>query len=211
MRKRKIIINYSGLRLDELHTLAGKVLSCMKDSDIYTDLPVDIDALENVIQDFRQKWENAKNGGSKWDKAVKDEAKKVLLAAFNKLAVYVNQKADGHLPSLLSSGFELEQEAKNALPRPDVPVLVMLVDGPQSGQMRLKFRKVVHAWLYEYQYTAELDDQGQPVWGEIIVSRNTINNIIAPVQPGKVYYVRVRARNGTGASDWSTIASLIAR
>lgn len=210
MKKKRIITHYGNMKLDELHTLAGKVLNCMKDHIIYTDLPMEIEALEDIIQDFRQKWESAKNGGSKWDNAVKDEAKSTLLAAFSRLATYVNQKADGHLPSLLSSGFELEKES-SVLRNPSIPAMVALVDGPQSAQMKLKFKKVPYCWLYEYQYTHELDDHGQPVWGETIVSRNTLTNLIAPVIPGRTYYARVRARNGTGVSDWSAVVSLIAR
>lgn len=210
MRKKKVRTNYEGLRLDELHTLAGKVLDCMRDSDIFTDLPLDITELETVIQDFQLKWQAAKNGGSRWDRAVKDEAKQVMVEAFSKLAIYVNQTANGNLPKLLSSGFYLENEPK-PLTVPAVPLLVELVDGPQAAQLALRFKPVRSCWLYEYQYTNSLAEDGQPLWGDLVVTRNTTSNIIAPTTASSVYYVRVRARNGSGASDWSAVASLLAR
>jgi hypothetical protein len=210
MRKKKVKINYEVLRLDELHTLAGKVMDCMRQTTIFDDLPIEIGDLEVIIQDFQQKWQTAKNGGSKWDKAVKDESRMAMIEAFRQLAIYVNQKADGNVPNLLSSGFYLEDDPK-ALPLPGIPLLVELLDGPQRGQLATKFQKVPKAWLYEYQVGHLLDENGEPQWGETVVTRKTMHNIIAPVIAGQTYYVRVRSRNGTGVSDWSAVVSLLAR
>lgn len=210
MRKKKVRTNYADLKLDELHTMAGKVLDCMQGSEVFTDLPVDIAVLEAVIQDFQLKWQTAKNGGSKWDKAVKDEARQVMLETFSKLAIYVNQTADGNLPKLLSSGFYLEMEHK-PLALPAIPQFVELLDGPQRGQLALRFKPVKSCWLYEYQYADSLSEDGQPLWGDVAVTPNTTSNIIAPTEAGTMYYARVRARNGRGVSDWSATVSLLAR
>lgn len=211
MRKKKVRTNYQGLRLDELHTLAGKVLDCIRDNETFTDLPMDIDTIEGVIQNFQQKWQTAKNGGSKWDKAIKDEARDAMLDIFSRLAVYVNQTANGNVPKLLSSGFYLESP-HTPLSVPAAPILVELADGPQQSQLALRFKPVKSCWLYEYQYTNELDEESRPIWSEKLhVTRKTTSNIIAPTDSGSVYYARVRARNGNGVSDWSAVVSLMAR
>ncbi|MBE8721574.1 fibronectin type III domain-containing protein [Sphingobacterium pedocola] len=210
MRTKKVRTNYEGVKLDELHTLAGKVVDCLRDSAIFVDLPIELIELETLSQDFQAKWQIAKNGGSKLDNALKDEAKDALLLAFSRLAIYVNQKAEGNLATLLSSGFYLEVDPTPSK-TPKVPVLVQLLDGPQKGQLLLKFRKVPATWLYEYQYASEEDADGQLLWSELLATTKTANNILAPVQAGVTYYVRVRARNGKGVSDWSAVVSLLAR
>ena len=210
MRRKKVKTFYGKMRFDELHTLAGKVVDCMKDSTIFVDLPVALEDLENQAQDYQTKWEVAKDGGSKLAKTLRDEAKEVLLETFSRLATYVNHTARGKMSVLVSSGFELESDSK-PLQVTDIPVLVKLVDGPQKNQLLLRFQGVKKVSFYEYQYTESVDAQGDPIWDEIFQTRNTSTNIIAPTRPGEIYYARVRTRNGAGASDWSDTVSLMAR
>lgn len=210
MRKKKVKTNYDNLRLDELHTLSGTILDCMRDSEVFTDLPFEIEELEAIVQDFQVKWQTAKNGGSKWDKAIKDEAKVLLRETLSKLGHYVNQTAKGNLPILLSSGLLLEADSKPLSP-PDIPQLVALTDGIQSGQINIRFKPVKKCWMYEYQYAEALDEGGEPLWGEVLVTRNSKNNVIAPTVRGNFYYARVRSRNGVGVSEWSIVVSLLAR
>lgn len=210
MKKKKVRTFYGKMRFDELHTLAGKVVDCMKDSTIFVDPPVALEELENQAQDYQTKWEVAKDGGSKLEKTLRDEAKEVLLETFSRLATYVNHTAKGKMSVLVSSGFELESDQK-PLRVTDIPALVKIVDGPQKNQLLLRFQSVKNVSFYEYQYTDSVDTNGEPIWDEIFQTRNSFNNIIAPTRPGVVYYARVRTRNGAGASDWSDTARLMAR
>lgn len=210
MKIKKVKTNYQRLKMDELHTLAGKVVACMKDSNVFTDLPIDIEDLENIAQDFQRTWETAKDGGSKLDRSHRDEARTILLEAFSRLAIYVNQTARGQLSVLLSSGFELEAEQKpTKITEP--PQRVKLKDGPQKNQLALQFQAVADSLFYEYEYADDLDDEGMPIWNEPLQTGSSSLNIIAPTQAGLTYYARVRTRNTAGASDWSDTVSLMAR
>lgn len=209
MRKKKVRTNYEKLKFDELHTLAGKVVACIKESTVFTDLPMTVEELETHAQDYQTKWEVAK-GGSKLHKTLRDEARLVLLETFSRLATYVNHTAQGKISVLVSSGFDLTSDHK-PLQITETPVLVRLLDGPQKNQLLLRFQGVKNRSFYEYQYADNVDVLGEPIWGEILQTRNRSTNIIAPTQPGTVYYARVRTRNGVGASDWSAVVSLMAR
>ena len=210
MRKKKVRTHYGDLKFDELHTLAGKVAACMRESTVFIDLPVDLEEIENLAEDYQIKWEVAKDGGSKLEKTLRDEAKAELLEAFSRLATFVNHTARGKMSVLVSSGFELESDRKPLSPT-HAPVLVKLMDGPQKNQLLLRFQGVKKRSFYEYQYADSLDNDGEPIWGEMLQTRNSSANIIAPTRPGVIYYARVRTRNGAGASDWSDVASLMAR
>ena len=210
MRQKKVKTNYERLRMDDLHTLAGKVVACMQESTLFTDPPVDIEELENLAQDFQHTWEIAKDGGSKMERSLRDEARQSLLDAFRKTANYVNQVARGQLPALLSSGFELENDQKRLQPTAP-PSWVKLTDGPQKNQLLLRFEPVKKSSFYEYQYTAETEMEEKPVWGETLQTRKAQSNILAPTKAGHTYYVRVRTRNAAGSSDWSNTVSLLAR
>lgn len=210
MRQKKVKTNYEKLKMDDLHTLAGKVVTCMQDNSLFPDLPVDIEILESLADNFQRCWETAKDGGSKMERSLRDEARTALLEAFRKTANYVNQMARGQLPALLSSGFELESDRTPLRPT-DPPSWVKLTDGPQKNQLLLRFEAVKNVTFYEYQYTKEVDTEGKPKWEETFQTRKATSNILAPTEPGHIYYVRIRTRNGTGPSDWSNIASLLAR
>lgn len=210
MRRKKVRTHYGDLKFDELHTLAGKVAACMRESTVFIDLPVDLEEIESLAEDYQTKWEVAKDGGSKLEKTLRDEARTALLDAFSRLATYVNHTAQGKMSILVSSGFELESDRKPLRPT-NAPVLVKLTDGPQKNQLLLRFQGVKKRSFYEYQYADSLDNDGEPIWDEIFQTTNSSTNIIAPTRPGVIYYARVRTRNGAGASDWSEVASLMAR
>lgn len=210
MRRRKVITNYSQLRLDELHTLAGTVVDCMKNNPTFAGLPVSLEELEAVAIDFQKKWERLKDDGGKTNKIRRDYARDALFDVFSRLATFVNQLAKGDMEILLQSGFYLDK-VPTALGAPSKPIFLEMVDGPQRNQLSVRFPSVKKAYLYEYQYADEVDIRGLPIWREIIVVDKPAGVIILDTLPTRIYYVRARTRNKAGCSDWSDIVSLMAR
>src|SRR5690606_2292329 len=97
----------------------------------------------------------------------------------------------------------------NSLPKssgiPGKPEYVRVESWHQSGQANLLFDKPKDALLCEYQYTSEKGANGELVWPDKMYDTpRGKGNIIAPLIPGTQYFVRVRARNKVGISDWTT-------
>src|SRR5690606_2297114 len=101
-------------------------------------------------------------------------------AELKKLAFYVNTIADGALHVVLSSGLPVQQ-IPTSMDIPSIPERLRLSDASQSGQLRLNFNPVKHAWEYEFRYATEIDEDGNPVWEDVLTSTSSRNNTIAPL------------------------------
>ncbi|WP_390881650.1 fibronectin type III domain-containing protein [Sphingobacterium pedocola] len=120
----------------------------------------------------------------------------------------MNGIADGHLSTLLSSGFPTNAPAV-ASTVPFVVDNVKATDGRQSGQMRVDFNAQSKVRMYEYSYRKVQVPEAP--WSDRLTTSSSRNNIIAPLEPGQYYEVRVRAVNTKGAGDWSQTATLLVR
>lgn len=210
MRTKKVLLDYSGFKDDELNTLTGKVLACLNSHVTFTDLPVDLAVLKTQTSDFSAKWQIASRGGSRLEIAEKNDAKQVLANSLREIAFYVNKLAKGSYALLLSSGLQIEADTQ--LTRtPDQVVGVLLKDGRHKGQLDVVFAPLKGSYLYEYEIAEELDEQRQPIWKYSFQTGNSKFNVFAPTLPDVTYYLRVRARNKRGIGDWSDVASLRAR
>lgn len=210
MRKATVYIAYERWGDDSLSTLAGRTLMSMTDNTNFPDPRPDMDEYAVLVNDYREKHEVASNGGSRFEKESRDNAKAAVSQAMRELAFYVNTVANGDREILASSGFELVPDPVPSKV-PGIPNNVRLLDGNVSGEMRLMFGALQAAWEYEYCYATGVDERGVPEWGEIIRTTNSRLNYIQELTPGERVYARVRARNGKGIGDWSEPVSLIAR
>lgn len=210
MRKERIYTDYSGWKDDVLATLAGRTVEFMTSNDGFPDLQADLPAYADLVTDYRQKLEVAKNRGSLLEVTAKNKARGLLLRSMKQLAFLVNMAADGDAHLLASSGFIL-QGRPQALRAPHAPLYGVLEDGVKSGEMNFRFEAIPNAWEYEYQIASELGVSGDPLWGETRRTTQSLRNPVIPAVPGTKYYARVRSRNGKGESDWSTVISQYAR
>ena len=174
------------------------------------DQQADLTDYADLVTDYHQKLEVAKNRGSLVEVTAKNKARRALLRAMKQLSFQVNMVADGDTHLLASSGFILAGQPQ-ALRRPDTPLYGHLEDGGKSGELMLRFEAIPNAWEYEYQIADGLDATGAPDWGETQRTTNSQRNLVAPVVPGQRYYARVRSRNPKGESDWSVTFSQYAR
>lgn len=210
MRKANVYTSYAEWDDHSLATLAGRTLTSMTDNENFTDPRPSIEDYADLVNDYREKQEIASNRGSQLQLEARNNAKKLVLQAMKELAFYVNVVADGDAEILASSGFVLIPPPKPAgVPR--IPKNVKLIDGPISGELRLMFGVVRNAKGYEYIYASDLDENGEPNWGELQYTGSSRTNNIRLLTPGSICYVRVRARNNKGVGDWSETVSIIVR
>lgn len=210
MRKERLLLSYTHLTDYELSTLAGRVLVAITGNPHFADPMPALADFEPLVNDYRAKHEIASRRGSALEISEKNESRRLLLQALKQLAFYANTVADGSQPVLVSSGLILASQPSEVFV-PDVPRLLRLRDGRISGQMRLDFEAVKDAWEYLYTVSGTVDEQGAIVWPEPQLTTRSNLNFIDPVEPGTIYYARVRARNSKGLGDWSETVSLIAR
>lgn len=210
MRKERLLLSYTHLTDYELSTLAGRVLAAMTDNDNFPDPTPSLAELEPLVNTYRSRHEIASRRGSALEISQKNESRQQLLEAFKQLAFYINTVSDGSQPMLVSSGLILASQPREVYV-PDIPRLLRLRDGRVSGQMRLDFEPVKDALEYLYTVSDAVDEQGNVVWPDPVLTTRSRRNFIDPVEPGTTYFARVRARNSKGLGDWSETVSLIAR
>lgn len=207
-KKVKALIGFQKMKDDELVMLTNTVILAMTNNPNYPAPTPDLGSIQSLLDDFSSKLASSRKRGSPEDTALKDESAIPLRAALQKLAYYVNAVADGHLSTLLSSGFPTNSPINTSV----IPLKVAnvkLADGRQSGQIRLEFGKQRNVRIYEYCYRQVGEHIGE--WSERLTTTSSRGNIIAPLVPGLFYEVRVRAINSQGTGDWSDTARLLAR
>lgn len=208
--KQQALGGFKTVKDDELLVRGTTVLQAMTDNAHFPAPSPPLTDLETHLEDFQEKLANARRRGSPQDTAIKNDSRQVLASTLKQLAFHVTTVSDGVLQKLLSSGFEVSGYPTSG----DVPngvTGIFIRDGRQSGQMRLDFNREPSALLYEYRYTADVDEADEPIWNEPVTTSSSRQNILAPLVPFRRYFVQVRAMNGYGKSDWSAIVSHIPR
>lgn len=209
MQNRYALTSFKTIADDTLATLGITVITAMTANPHFETPTPALADVQTIVDDFRDKLANTRKG-SPLNTSEKNYSRQLLEAELKKLAFYVNTIAGGALHIALSSGFPITQ-IRTSVGIPMIPERLRLSDTPQSGQVRFQFDRVKNAWEYEYSYATESDESGQPLWGAVLSSTTSRNNVIAPLQPGSICRVRVRSRNGKGISDWSEAVSLMVR
>lgn len=206
--KMRALIGFVKMKDDELLVAARTIVNAMTDNVNFPDPTPTIEEVSVLLDDFSDKLATARKRGSPEETAIKDESIPPLISALQKLGYYVNTVADGQLSMLLSSGFATRAEAvPSVVPLPVENV--RLSDGRQSGQMRLDFNNQQKIRLYEYCYRQVQSPETE--WSDRFTTSSSRGNIIAPLEPGQRYEVKVRAITTKGPGDWSQVVSLIAR
>lgn len=202
----KALIGFTRMKDDELMVTATTIIGAMTDNVHFEEPTPALESVQELLDDFSAKLSAARRRGSPEETALKNESRLPLEAALRQLVYYVNGVAEGHLSTLLSSGFPTNSANGSV----QVPLKVdglKLSDGRQSGQVRLDFDKQRNVLMYEYQYRL----QGEGEWSERLVTSSSRANIIAPLTVAERHEMRVRAVNTQGTGDWSDSASILVR
>lgn len=204
----KAKINFSRLKDHELLLLVRTVLTAMEGNDNFENPTPVLEDIELLLVDYTNKLTVARKRGSPEDTALKNESRVPLEKGMKQLAYYVNSVAEGVLSKLLSSGFPVGG-ARSLILTPLRVEGVKLSDGRQSGQIRLDFKKQSNIRIYEYSYRKVSVSAEE--WSDRLTTTSSRGNVIAPLEVGQLYEVKVRAINTQGVGDWSQIVSIIVR
>lgn len=207
-KKTKALIGFGEMSDDQLLTIATTILAAMTGNAYFPNPTPDLADIQLLLDDYSVKLAAARKRGSPEDTALKDDSADLLIAGLQKLAYHVNSVAEGKLAIVLSSGF-LTNAQDTPTQTPNIVLNIQLSDTNQSGQMRLDFDSQKRVRLYEYCFR-KVSTPEEP-WSERFITTSSRNNVIAPLEVGQYYEVRVRAVNGKGAGDWSNTARLLVR
>ncbi len=206
--KMKALIGFGKMKDDELVIVCNTIIGAMTGNAKYPTPTPELTDIQVLLDDFTAKLAIARKRGSPEDTALKDESRSPLIVVMQQLGYYVNSVAQGHLSTLLSSGFPTNSTSfANQVPlKVDN---VRLSDGRQSGQVKLDFAPQRIATIYEYRYRIRTDNPSE--WGDRFTTTSSRSNIIAPLEVGKFYEVQARAINTQGVGDWSDSANILVR
>lgn len=204
----KALIGFGKMKDEELVIVCNTIVGAMTGNAKYTTPSPALAEIQTLLDDFTTKLAVARKRGSPEDTALKDESREPLMVAIQQLGYYVNSIAQGHLSTLLSSGFPTNS-ASYANQVPLKVDNVRLSDGRLSGQVKLDFASQKIATIYEYRYRIRTDIPKE--WGDRFTTTSSRGNIIAPLEVGRFYEVQVRAINTQGVGDWSDSANILVR
>lgn len=136
--------------------------------------------------------------------AAKNVAREALLALLRQQASYVQSVANNDLPTILSSGFQVNNTNRAQSPL-DKPIVVG-IENAMSQQLLLRLQSIANARAYEVRLS-----YGANGWQAAGVFTQARAIVLEQLTPGTTYTVQVRAVGGsTGYSDWSDPVSHMA-
>lgn len=185
--KKKLALNFLETSDSELHTLAGRVISCMTGNEHFPDPGMFIIELNETNNQYIQAL--ADSGlGDRVKVAMKNDLRALLIRKLKQIAEFVQDHANGSELRLVSSGFPTVKPTGDIVLKE--PVDFEIMPGPQPGDMILKVRRVIGARSYLYQWTpAPLTSES--VWESIADTR--CKRVISGLPLGINYCFRMAA------------------
>jgi hypothetical protein len=190
-----ISLAFAQLSDADLDEFAGGVIAGLTGNAAFTTPAVSIADLTAAQAAFEDAITAMVQGGTQ-STADKNNKRDALIALFRKEAKYVEMTSDNDLPTMLSSGFQINDTNHAQLPL-DTPQIVG-IDNEMSGQLVVRALGVDNAHAYEVQV------KNGGGWTPAGIFTQSRKMIVQGLTPGQVYSAQVRAVGGsTGYSDWS--------
>jgi hypothetical protein len=182
----KLLNSFGKQSDDNLLGRAGQInLSMVGNASFPTPTPT-LAALQAAISDFSLAISKAKTG-SELDKAIKNDKKAVLIDLLHSLGNYVLFTANGDRTIAVSSGFSIAKQPE-PMPLLTKPENLQVSEGTNSGELNIKFKRVLGARSYMILY-AEETTTGTIVWQSQTCTTSKFT--LKQLQSGKKYQVRV--------------------
>lgn len=144
--------------------------------------------LQTALTDFEIALAKAKSG-SELEKAIKNDKRQDLIDILHALGNYVLFTANGDRTKAVSSAFTIAKQPE-PLPPLTRPATLQVTEGPNSGELSIKFKRVLGARCYMVQY-AEETTSGTPNWQSQTCTTSKFT--LKQLQSGKKYQLRVAA------------------
>jgi hypothetical protein len=185
MKKNKVTTNYDYLNDSAFETLGQTVNLSMPDNPNFPTPVPDLATINNLVVGYSAALAAAKTRDIN-AVAAKDDARDALSDALGQLANYVMTIANGDKTKLTSSGLELAKEG-TFVPLVKPPYII-LTDGVNAGELKVRVPRVPGSGGYVPQYTPDPLTEGS-VWTQIptTTSKYTFRNLAS----GQKLWVRV--------------------
>lgn len=201
MPKLRVLLNFVTAADATLSGLAVGVLEKMYPNTNFPAPPVTQVAFEAATTNFTNAIAAAKKGGPE-QTAIKKNCRATLIDQLQRLALYVMEKHENDLATLLSSGFHAVSTKRTSDPL-EQPTVRRIVNG-NSGELILRCNVIRNARCYEGRCSLIGPDGRAGEWFTIGLFTNTRSISFAGLIPGALYNCGLRAIGGTtGHSDWS--------
>lgn len=179
-----------------LITSGGVLKGLTKYETTFPALPVPVGPLGTLHEAFDKALAATADGGPSAT-AAKNTARRQLVSALRKDALYVEIVADNDLSVLLSSGFEAA--STNRAPFPLAPVEVTAVSSPNTGELQAKVKRQPGVRAFEGRIKAAGGE-----FGPVVSFASSRKIIFDGLTAGINYTLQLCAIGGsTGKSDWS--------
>lgn len=191
----------------QLEDYTQEKILALNGNPAYPALPAfpELQAVIDKLAVYRDAMAKVQDGNTA-DTAFKNLTRKELQVLITTLATRCSQIADGNETVFRSSGFELRKKPSKAGLLP-APANFRLLEGPDDGQLRAKFRKVKH----NFGYTLYLGTSPNRSSATIKLEASKTSVIIPDLVSGTKYYGWVRANGAENLpGEWSSVESKVA-
>jgi hypothetical protein len=192
--------NYQG----EIVVTSYRVLDQMENNEAFLQPPPALAELKKTLPEYEQALANAR-GRDKVMVSIKNDLKAVMLGLLQELADYVTVVSKGDRTTMLSSGFNVNNETGAGNKQP--PAIEKLeVDILVPGVATIRVKKVINTIAFVHQYTTEKPHQ-HTVWVSEGTSLGTYT--FNGLQSDKRYWFRVIALGYYGLRGYSPVVSWV--
>ncbi|MGH7952794.1 MAG: fibronectin type III domain-containing protein [Limisphaerales bacterium] len=197
-----VSLNFAQLPDSALDEFTGAVVAGLTGNAAFPTPAVSLADLSAAQTAFEDAMTAMSQGGTQAT-ADKNNKRDALVALLRQEAQYVQLNGKNDLPTLLSSGFQVNSTNTAQSPL-DTPIIAQITN-EMSGSLSVRVKGVANARAYEAQTK---NGAGWTPAGTFTQARNMV---LPGLTPGQVYSVQVRAVGGsTGYSDWSDPVSHMA-
>src|ERR1041385_6726895 len=168
---------------------------------VYSSPPIDMMTYQAGIAAYEAALPAALDGG-KTAIAQKNKLREEATRMYVLLAHYVEAHCNNDMATFLLSGFQPAPTTK-AQPQPlAMPTIAYVVQGPNSGELKVKIGSVEKALHYDLRYGSVPSAGETPAaWIQQLIA-STKPMIITELKPGTIYTFQVRAFGRLGYTDW---------
>jgi hypothetical protein len=201
MSNLRVLLGFTTAADHTIEEVTLAVLENLYGNAAYANPPVTKETLQAALTAFTDAIAAQAQGGTAAtaDKANKRDA---LVALLRQLAAFVQEKCNGNLATLLSSGFEAVSTNRASVPL-DKPLIREVING-NSGQLITRVGPIKNAKCYELRFAVVGPGGTLGPWQNGGLHTSSRSMPINDLTAGTMYQIQARAIGGsTGYSDWS--------
>jgi hypothetical protein len=201
MARIKALLDFVRTTPAALLTRANTVHSSLKNSTVYTRLPVDLSVFRSEVDDFALSTAAALDGGKQ---AIADRKQKGdrVIHSLLQFAHHAEAHCNGEITTFLESGFEPAPNTRTKTP-PLSETIRKIVPGANSGQLMVTLMANRDAFSYELRWAPFNEVISPEKWITRPVVKTRPATLIDSLTPGTLYAFQARILTESGYLDWS--------